>query len=98
MARISLYIPDDLKARMEAAGDEVNWSDAARPALIAAVAAFEHGKGGTMHTAIERLRTSRIESSAERRSLRHQGGTRLGGERCFVCRSAKPVAQTERQT
>jgi hypothetical protein len=63
MARISLYISDDLKARMDAAGDGVNWSDAARPALAAAVAAFEHSKGGTMHTSIERLRTSRIASA-----------------------------------
>jgi hypothetical protein len=59
MARISLYITDELKERMDAAGDEVNWSDVARPSLTAAVADFEHRKTGTMHTAIERLRASR---------------------------------------
>ena len=59
MARISLYVPDDLSKRMEAARDEVNWSEVARPALTAAVAAYEHRKGRNMTTAIERLRTSK---------------------------------------
>jgi hypothetical protein len=59
MARISLYIPDELRARMDAAGSEINWSDVARPALTAAIATFEHRKGQSMSTAIERLRASR---------------------------------------
>jgi hypothetical protein len=59
MARISLYIPDDLRTRMNAAGDEINWSEVARPSLTAAVAAFEHEKGQNVSTAIERLRTSK---------------------------------------
>jgi hypothetical protein len=44
---------------MDAVGDAVNWSDVARPALTAAVAAFEHRKGQNMSTAIERLRASK---------------------------------------
>ena len=62
MARISLYIPDDLKERMDAASAEVNFSDVARPALTAAVAAFEHRKEGTMSTAIARLRASKQQA------------------------------------
>jgi hypothetical protein len=62
MARVTLYVSDDFKARMDAAGDEINWSDVARPALIAAAAAFEHTKGRNMTTAIERLRASKREA------------------------------------
>jgi hypothetical protein len=62
MARITLYVPDDLKTRMDAAGDAINWSEVARPVLTAAVAAFEHRKGQNMTTAIERLRASRLET------------------------------------
>lgn len=37
MARISIYVPDDLKALMDAAGDTINWSEVARPAFEAAL-------------------------------------------------------------
>jgi hypothetical protein len=36
-----------------------------RPALTAAVTAFEHSKGGTMSTAIERLRASKQKADQE---------------------------------
>src|SRR4029077_4271665 len=59
MARITLYVPDGLKARMDAAGDEINWSDVARPAVTVPTAAFEHRKRPSVSTAIERLRASK---------------------------------------
>jgi hypothetical protein len=59
MARITLYIPDDLKTRMDAAENEINWSEVTRPILTATVTAFEHKKGRNMTTAIERLRASK---------------------------------------
>src|ERR1700738_887742 len=62
MARINLYVPDDLKARMDAAGDNIHWSDVARPALTAALADCEHSKGRNMTTAIERLRASKRQA------------------------------------
>lgn len=63
MARVSLYIPDELKARMDAVGDEtVNWSEVARPAIVAELTMIEHRRGGTMQTAIERLRASKAKS------------------------------------
>jgi hypothetical protein len=63
MGRISLYVPDDLKKRMSAVDDDsINWSEVVRPAIHAALAKFEHRKGQTMQTVIERLRASREES------------------------------------
>lgn len=59
MARVSIYVPDELKARMDEAGDSVNWSEVARPAFTAALAAFNHRKGQNMESAIERLRASK---------------------------------------
>jgi hypothetical protein len=61
MAKLNIYVPDDLKARMDAVGDNVNWSEVARPAFQAAVANHEHRKGQNMTTAIERLRASKTE-------------------------------------
>ena len=66
MARISLYVPDELRARMDAAGDKINWSDVARPALTAAIVAFEHRKRPSVSTAIERLRASKKLAEQDR--------------------------------
>jgi hypothetical protein len=74
MARVTLYVSDDFKARMDAAGDEINWSDVARPALIAAAAAFEHTKGRNMTTAIERLRASKREADQQDKLFGNKGG------------------------
>jgi hypothetical protein len=62
LARVNLYIPDELKARMDAVGDAVNWSDAARPGIVAVLTMFEHRRNGNMRTAIERLRASKAQS------------------------------------
>lgn len=59
MARISIYIPDDLKLRMDEVGSDISWSEIARPVFLAALTAHEHRKGNTMYTAIERLRASK---------------------------------------
>ena len=59
MARVSIYVSDELKARMAETGDALNWSDIARPAFETAIAAFNHRKGQNMQTAIERLRASK---------------------------------------
>jgi hypothetical protein len=65
MARITLYVPDDLKARMDAAGDRINWSEVARPALLGALTTHEHRQENTMTSAIERLRASKQEADTE---------------------------------
>lgn len=61
MARLSIYVPDELKGRMDAVGDAVNWSEVARPAFVSAVANHEHRKGRSVSTAIERLRASKAQ-------------------------------------
>jgi hypothetical protein len=50
---------------MDVVGDAINWSEVARPALIAAVAAHEHSRSQTMDSAIERLRASKQEADQE---------------------------------
>jgi hypothetical protein len=61
VAKINLYVPDELKVRMDAVGD-VNWSDVARPAFYSALATLEHRRNPDMNSAIERLRASKAES------------------------------------
>src|SRR5690242_20251388 len=65
MARIALYVPDDLKTRMDAVTDETNWSDIVRPVFALVVADFEHRKGRNMTTAIERLRASKSRADQQ---------------------------------
>ena len=61
MGKINLYLPDELKARMDAVGD-VNWSDIARPAFYSALATLEQRRNLNVDTTIERLRASKAES------------------------------------
>lgn len=61
MARVSIYVSDDLKSRMAEVGDALNWSDIARPAFEAAIATFNHQRGRNMETVIERLRASKAQ-------------------------------------
>ncbi|RVU12500.1 hypothetical protein [Methylobacterium oryzihabitans] len=68
MARVSIYVSDELKARMAEVGDALNWSDIARPAFETAISNFNHRKGQSMMTAIERLRASKqnyLQNSAQ---------------------------------
>ena len=65
MARISIYVSENLKARMDAVGDRVNWSDVAQVAFEKAVAAYEQKRGDNMETAIERLRASKQEGAQD---------------------------------
>jgi predicted transcriptional regulator len=59
MARVSIYVPDDLKARMDRIGEAANWSEVVRPAILSEVANREHRKGANMATVVERLRASK---------------------------------------
>ena len=74
MARVSIYVSDELKARMAEAGDALNWSDIARPAFETALAAFNHRKGQNMQTAIERLRASKAYHEQEQEDDGKQQG------------------------
>jgi len=65
MARLSIYVTDELKARMDEVGDDVNWSEVVRPAIQAAVATYQHRKTRNMTSAIERLHASKQEALQE---------------------------------
>src|SRR5207249_2974358 len=65
MARVSIYVPDELKARMDEVGDGVNWSEIVRPAIHSTIAEYQHRRSRNMQTAIERLRASKQEQVAE---------------------------------
>jgi hypothetical protein len=74
MARLSIYVPDDLKAAIDKVGDKVNWSELVRPALWAGVKATQYRKAHDMTEAIERLRASKIEAVTEDRAEGQQDG------------------------
>ena len=76
VARVSIYISDELKARMDAVGEAVNWSEIARPAFLSAVANHEHRRTQTMTTAIERLRTSKEKYLDEMTEFGRERGQR----------------------
>jgi hypothetical protein len=59
MARVSIYVPVDLKARMDRVRDATNWSEVVRPAILSAVTSYEHRKGAKMNAVIERLKASK---------------------------------------
>jgi hypothetical protein len=59
MARVSIYVQDELKSRMDRIGESVNWSEVVRPAILSEIASHEHRKGANMTTVIDRLRASK---------------------------------------
>lgn len=74
MARLSIYVTDELKARMDEVGDDVNWSEVVRPAIQSAIAIHQQRRSPSMTTAIERLRASKQEG--EKRDI--EGGRKDG--------------------
>jgi len=66
MPRVTLYVPDDLKARMDEAGADVNWSAVAQRAFMEAVLTHAVRKDDSdMTSVVERLRASkeRVEAA-----------------------------------
>jgi hypothetical protein len=74
MANLNIYIPDDLKARIDAVGTGVNWSEAVRPAIKATLTVHEQRRNQNMTTAIERLRASKEEDAQTDRTEGHAAG------------------------
>lgn len=68
MPRVTVYVSDDLKVRMDEAEETINWSTAAQAAFREAIAIHRLKKDNTdMDSVIERLRASKRrtdESSA----------------------------------
>src|SRR5690349_21581725 len=60
MPKVNLYVSDDLKARMDDAGEAVNWSAVAQRAFREAIATHHIRKGGSgTDQVVERLRASK---------------------------------------
>lgn len=61
MARMSIYIPDGLKAEMDRFGDQVTWSNVAQHAFHAEIAKRDFPEDPTMEDVIKRLADSKKE-------------------------------------
>jgi hypothetical protein len=61
MPSINLYVPDDLKARMDRAGDGVNWSSVAQAAFARELASHRTLEEPKMTAVLERLKASKAE-------------------------------------
>jgi hypothetical protein len=60
MPRVTLYVPDELKARMDGAGEAMNWSAVAQRAFREAISTHHVRKDDSdMENVIERLRASK---------------------------------------
>ena len=60
MPKISIYVPDDIKARMDRVGKQANWSAIAQTAFHVELEQIEATKEiSTMEDVIERLRASK---------------------------------------
>lgn len=81
MARVTVYVPDDLKAEMDAAGDDLNWSNIAQGAFRDAITSnrLKHGVKD-MSDVIERLRASKRRVQAEERAYGQEAGKKWAAE------------------
>ncbi|MCP4286251.1 MAG: hypothetical protein GY792_17690 [Gammaproteobacteria bacterium] len=71
MARMSIYVSDELKARMDRSG--INWSACAQRAFELELQATDTGDG-TLEAAVERLRASKQKSEQSTRPEWVQAG------------------------
>lgn len=76
MPKVTLYVSDDLKARMDAAGEVANWSALAQQAFLKAVLTQAVSKDGSnMSGVVERLRASKERIEARDREAGKTRGT-----------------------
>jgi len=69
MAKMNIYVPDGLKAEMDALGDgRVNWSSEAQRSFETAIQRTKWPKEPTMEDVIERLRASKVSDESAQRS------------------------------
>ena len=62
MPRVTVYVPDDLKALMDEVGEAINWSGIAQQAFQRAILSNNVRRNGSMTNVIDRLRVSKTES------------------------------------
>jgi hypothetical protein len=59
MARVSIYVPDDMKSEMDALEEKANWSNVAQQAFGLEINRLKLPEEGVMNQVIERLRASK---------------------------------------
>jgi hypothetical protein len=75
MPRVTVYVPDELKGRMDAAGEAVNWSAVAQTAFSEAVAVHNLRKDpANMDELVERLRASKERVTERDRATGEESG------------------------
>ena len=76
MPKVNLYVPDDLKARMDDTGEAVNWSAVAQRAFREAISTHQVRKdrSDTEHV-VERLRASKERYEERQFAVGKEGGT-----------------------
>lgn len=81
MPRVTLYVPDDLKARMDETGEAMNWSAIAQRAFTEAIATQAVRKDNSdMTSVVERLRASKERVEATQLELGKTSGNRWAKE------------------
>lgn len=76
MAKVSIYVSEELRARMLEVGDQINWSEIARPSFEQAIANYNHERNRDMSTTIERLKASKQQYVANAKNY----GKKFGRE------------------
>jgi hypothetical protein len=88
MARVNIYVPADLKARMDTVRRSTNWSEVVRPAILSAVASDEQRKGANMKTPDLNAVVERLRASKEKHLLEMAKSGRERG-RLWACEKAE---------
>ncbi len=65
MPRMSIYVPDDMKAEIDAIGERVNWSNAAQAAFGVEIQRNKWPQEPKMEQVIDRLKTSKQTFQAQ---------------------------------
>jgi len=74
MARVNVSVPDEMKERMDALADRVNWSEAARAAFEREITAASMPDDPDIDQVVERLRKSKADSwQANLKKAREEG-------------------------
>lgn len=81
MPRVTVYVPDELKARMDEAGESVNWSSVAQRAFNESIWSHRlREEPNDMNNVVERLRSSKQRFSEIEQVLGHTAGRRWAME------------------
>lgn len=77
MPKVNLYVPDDLKARMDDAGDDLNWSAIAQRAIREAISTHHIPRDrSNMEHVIERLQASKERYEDRQLAAGKKAGTK----------------------